>query len=220
MSGGGGDNRVQETPEQVAAAKVAKEQFETYQDVFVDVENWYQNQVMNMNTADSYLRAAGIGNVEAQMAINQGMQGISGVDVNSPRFDGVSRAVATQGGSMSGRNASRAIVGQQNNYMANMGNVASIGLGQGSKAQAGMNVLAKNAEAMARQDAADQFDERMEKLGLIGTVAGVGGSVYANSMKPARQELVYPSVQQSSYGLNYSPTGTQPTTTNWDLYKS
>lgn len=220
MSGGGGDNRVEETPEQREAAKIAKEKFELYRDKFVEVENWYQSQVANMNTGAEYLRAAGVGNVEGQVALGQGLRTAGRVDPNSSKFTAVTNAVETQGGSVLGRNAGRGIVGQQNRYMGGMGNIASIGMGEGSKAQAGFNMLAKNAEQQARFDVEDRYNQRMEKLNLVGQLAGVGGSVYADVKTPKTQPLMYPA-QPYGQGLNYSPVyPSNPTSTNWDAMKS
>lgn len=220
---GGGDNRVQETPEVREASEVAREKFLMYTKQFVPIENWYQGQVAAMNTGSSYRRAAGVANVEGQRALGQGLKNVGQINPNTPKFSSALDTIETEGGALLGSTAGRAIVGQQNQYMQGMGNIASIGLGQGAQAQVGLDSLANNAQRVATQEAEDRFNSRMQKLNLVGTVAGVGGATYADLQRPPVQQMQYPS-QQSSYGLR----GNLPYETNssydpnyggFDLYR-
>lgn len=200
MSGGGGDNRVEQTPEAKEAAQVAREKFLMYTEQFVPVENWYQGQVAAMNTGSAYRRAAGVANVEGQRALGQGLRNVGQINPNTPQFASAMDTIETEGGALLGSTAGRAIVGQQNQYMQGMSNIASIGLGQGSRAQSGFDALADNSARVATQEAENRYNNRMQRLNLIGQVAGVGGATYADLKRPPVQQMSYPS-QQSSYGL-------------------
>lgn len=207
MSGGGKDNRVQETEQQREVARVAAEKWNFYQEKFAPIENWYIEKVANMNTAGEYLKAAGVGNVEAQMQLGKGINALGQADVNSPRFEAGVNNIEQVGGTVAGSNAARGIMGQQNRFVQGMGNVAAMGMGRGTQAQSGLMDLANSANKNAVSDAEEAFNERMGNLKLAGTALGLGASIYgadqaAQFDQQARTQSQAPSLSYNSYGPN------------------
>jgi hypothetical protein len=202
--GGGGDNRMKETPEMREIAKISAEKWNFYNEKFAPIENWYIENVANMNTANEYRKAIGVANVEAQMTMGKGLQQFQQANPNNPRFVAGINKIEDIGGIVAGNAGSKAIAGQQNKAIQGMSNVAAMGMGRSTEAQQGMANLASNAEKQARFDAEKAWNERMSNLKLAGTAAGIGASVYANDLY--QKQLAQ---NQAPSSLSTAPTGLQ-----------
>ncbi|NWB55137.1 hypothetical protein [Pseudomonas sp. F8002] len=197
MSGGSKtDNSIQDTPEQKYAAQVAAEKWNYAQERLAPVENAYMKRVDDMDSEGSMAYVRGKTNAGTQKALSSGMeqlnQGVTqqyGLNPNSGRFTSAQGDLATSVGTAGGDTMARAQFEQKSQKIAGLSNVAAIGQGQSSQAQAGLNTVASQAAQDAQGAAFTNFNRKSANLQLAGTALGAvaGGVSYGlNNMAPAR----------------------------------
>ncbi|MGP3789759.1 hypothetical protein [Pseudomonas sp. B392_1p] len=176
--GGGGDNKVKDTPEQRYAAQVAAEKWNYSQSALAPLENQYMANVEDMDSAGrmSYIRGAT--NQASMDNLSQGLQqvdsqlGLAGINPNSGRWTGTQADLAEQGAQHGGETMGRAQFQQGAEKVTGLQNIVAMGSGQSTQAQSGLNDIAAQSAATARSDAVNSFNRKSANLQLLGAAAG------------------------------------------------
>nr|WP_299241365.1 hypothetical protein [uncultured Halomonas sp.] len=180
FGGGGGDNDIEDTPEQRYLAQVAAEKWNYAQQELAPLEQAYMDDV-NAMTGESrmdYIKGqASQGQLQATgEMMGQATQQLErgGIDPSSGRFQtamsGLSLGAAQSGGETMGRGQ----FDQENQQIKGIQNIVAMGNGQQTQAQAGLSGVASQASADARASAVDSYNRSSANLQLLGNVAGAG----------------------------------------------
>ncbi|SDI27746.1 hypothetical protein SAMN04487867_10455 [Vreelandella titanicae] len=184
--GGGGDNKVKDTPEQRQLAQVAAEKWNYAQERLAPLENAYMESVGDMTSDANMSYIAGRTLQSQQQAVSDaseqaGMQlGQAGIDPSSGRFQTAMSDIALGGASAGGETLGRAQFEQENQQIQGLQNIVAIGQGESGQAQAGLSGVAAQSAQDARQTAANRFNRKSANLQLLGQVAGAGTASYMN----------------------------------------
>lgn len=176
--GGGGDNKVKDTPEQRHLAKVAAEKWNFAQEELAPLENAYMESVGEMTDPGqtSYLRGRtmqSLGRVQPEMMDQAGDQMTqAGIDPSSGRYQEEMSGITEDIGSAGGETLGRAQFEQQNEQVKGLQNIVAMGQGEATEAQQGLSGLAQQSSQDAIGDATNRFNRRSANLQLLGTVAG------------------------------------------------
>ncbi len=180
MSGGGGDNKVEDTPEQKYLAQVAAEKWNFAQKNLAPLENEYMASVEQIDSEanKSYIRgrtmqAQAQAQSEFQTEFGKGL-GRAGINPGSGRWQGDQTGLALDVAEAGGENLGRAEFEQDNQKILGLQNVVAIGQGQSGQAQAGLSRMAQESSSDAISDAVQSFNRRSANLQLVGTLAGAG----------------------------------------------
>jgi hypothetical protein len=185
--GGGGDNKVKDTPEQRHLAKVAAEKWNFAQEELAPLENAYMESVGQMTDPGktSFIRGRtmqSLGRVQPQLsgqASDQMTQ--AGIDPSSGRYQQEMSGIADDIGAGGGETLGRAQFEQQNEQVKGLQNIVAMGQSEATQAQQGISGLAQQASQDAIGDATNRFNRRSANLQLLGTVAGAGTRYGLNS---------------------------------------
>jgi hypothetical protein len=178
--GGGGSSKVEDTPEQRYAAQVAAEKWNFAQETLAPLENKYMDNVDKMDSAGrmSYLR--GVTNQASQDETSQGLRqvnaqlGQAGINPNSGKFTGTQGDLAEQAAQKGGETMGRAEFQQKAEKITGLQNVTAMGSGQSTQAQTGLNAIANQSAADARDDSVSTYNRKSANLQLLGSLAGAG----------------------------------------------
>lgn len=180
--GGGGDNEVKDTPEQKALAEVAAQKWNYAQEKLAPLEDAYMEQVGGMTDSGKMSYISGRAMQGQQQATSEAADQVgdqlqnAGVDPSSGRYQDEMAGLAMDGAQAGGETAGRAQFEQENQQIAGLQNIVSIGQGEAGRAQQGLGTIADQSAADARQSAANKFNRRSANLQLLGQVAGAGAS--------------------------------------------
>lgn len=204
--GGGGDNKVKDTPQQKYLAQVAAEKWNFAQRELAPLENEYMQHVEQMDSADnmSYIRGRTFQaqNQAQSQAGQQAARGLGqgGINPNSGRFQsemhGIGQDVANAGGEQAGR----AQFEQDSQKIRGLQNIVAIGQGQSGTAQAGLSSVAQASASDAISSAQNSFNRRAANLQLLGNLAGAGAAYGMGGMGGG----------SDGYTMNTSLGSTQP----------
>lgn len=216
--GGGGDNKVKDTPEQRYAAQVAAEKWNFAQQTLAPLEDQYMANVEDMDSAGrmSYIR--GRTNQASMANLSQGMQqvgaqlGQAGVNPNSGRWQGIQADWAEQNAQQGGETMGRAQFQQNAEQIKGLQNIVAMGSGEATQAQAGLSDIAATSARDARSDATNNFNRRSANLQLLGTAAGAAANYGMNqfggaSVASGSQAGVGLSGFDNGYGLSSGSVG-------------
>ncbi|EJL6304718.1 hypothetical protein NMR42_000640 [Vibrio cholerae] len=188
--GGKKDNGVKETAAEIAASQVAVKEWNLYNNELKQFEDIFIKRVNNLNSdanmadvkqaADlSYNREYG----KAREATADNLAA-SGVDPSSGKFNATLSSLATDQALAQGDTVNRAQVNEQDKYVVGKQDVVAVGAGQKAEGLAGMEDTARLSLKKATEDAATAFNRRSGNAQAVGTLAGIGTSVYMNRAKP------------------------------------
>jgi len=211
MGGGGGDNEVKETAYQKELAKVAADEWNRYQEVFVPIENQYIEKVHAMGEEPKYQQVAGdVGlnyqsNFQQARAATDKSMAAAGINPTSGKSATAQNELVQ--GQLTGENQA-ASQGQHDTtraYTGNMQNVVAAGRGQQTQAVNSLQDIAASSGAKARNEAYNKANE----VSIPGTALGVGASVAANNPEwfkasPSTEGMGQPAkdISLGSYGNN------------------
>lgn len=218
MSGGGGDNKQKDTPEQRELAAVAAEKWNFAQEHLAPLENEYMQSVEQMDSPQnmSYIRGRTMqGQTQAQSGAQAQLgqrMGQAGINPNSGRFQGGQHGLAMDMAQAGGENLGRAQFEQDNQKILGLQNITAIGQGQAGQAQAGMSRLAQESNRNAISGAQNAFNRRSANLQLLGTVAGAGARYGMQNLSAPAPTTGYQmdtgfSTQPNQFGLNDASGG-------------
>lgn len=176
--GGGGDNKVKDTPEQRHLAKVAAEKWNFAQEELAPLENAYMESVGKMTDPGrmSYLRGRTMQSLgRAQEGLGEEASGLmtqAGIDPSSGRYQAEMGGIARDVGSAGGETLGRAQFEQENQQIGGLQNIVAMGQGEATQAQQGLSGIASQASQDAIGASTNAFNRRSANLQLLGQVAG------------------------------------------------
>ncbi|AOR58817.1 hypothetical protein [Pectobacterium parmentieri] len=208
--GGGGSTEVKETSQQAAAAGVARQQWDLYQNELKPYENLFMDKVEGLNDQQKYDGIAGDVNLGYQQqfgqARRQAADGLAsiGVDPSSGKFQSTLKDVATDqvAGSIDATNRSQ--TDQQNKYVAGLQDVQAMGAGQKAEAMQGYQGIAAASQQKAISDAQSSLSKQQASKGLIGTI---GGALVSQGLSSLPKSTPTPTGGSSSgvFGVSDTP---------------
>ena len=178
--GGGGDNKIEETPEQRAQADVAMMQWKDYLNKYRPFEDAFMEDVDRMNTGQQYNQVAGIAAVPVESQFSTAVRDTSramvsgGLNPNSGSFKSNLSKLDRAKSTTKADNMNQAQVGQQNRYVSGISNIVRMGQGQETEAVQGYGDLATNSARKAGNDANIALNNRRDNQQLAGAVVGAG----------------------------------------------
>ena len=178
--GGGGDNRIEETPEQRAQADVAMMQWKDYLNKYRPFEDAFMEDVDRMNTGQQYNQVAGIAAVPVESQFSTAVRDTSramvsgGLNPTSGAFKSNLSKLDRAKSTTKADNMNQAQVGQQNRYVSGISNIVRMGQGQETEAVQGYGDLATNSARKAGNDANIALNNRRDNQQLAGAVVGAG----------------------------------------------
>lgn len=180
MSGGGGDNRTEETPEQKELAKIAAEKWNFSQQNLAPLMDQYMEKTDQMRSPEALAYQRGRSNEEAQVnqaaqqqQISQATQNM-GLDPSSGKAMMLNSQAGAAGAASAADYSARAQNEQISQHVVGLQNINAIGMGQAGQAQAGIGDIASMNARSQQQDAFNTFNRRSANMQLLGTVAGAG----------------------------------------------
>ncbi|MFJ5505798.1 hypothetical protein ACIPUO_16505 [Pectobacterium carotovorum] len=210
--GGGGSTEVKETSQQAAAADVARQQWDLYQNELKPYENLFMDKVEGLNDQQKYDGIAGDVNLGYQQefgkARRQAADGLAsaGVDPSSGKFQSTLKDVAIDqvAGTIDATNRSQ--TDQQNKYVAGLHDVQAMGAGQKAEAMQGYQGMATASQQKAISDAQSSLSRQQATKGLIGAV---GGALVSQGLSSLPKSTPTPTGGSSSgvFGVSDTPFG-------------
>jgi hypothetical protein len=163
-------NKVKETEQEKALAKVSKSQFARYEQVFAPFEDkWLKESRVSQGEKD--LLAGHIaGNVSQAVADRQ--RQLTGVNPASGNFNAAMRGLAVGKGKALGRGLTEGNMQAENADVTALMSGIRLGRGQAIEAQAGMEDLAGMATSKAIGKAFNAQAERDATAGMVGSAMG------------------------------------------------
>ena len=178
--GGGGDNKIEETPEQRAQADVEMMQWKDYLSKYRPFEDAFMEDVDRMNTGQQYNQAAGLAAVPVESEFSTAVRDTSramvvgGLNPNSGAFKSNLSKLDRAKSTTKADNMNQAQVGQQNRYVGGISNIVRMGQGQETEAVQGYGDLASNSGRKANNDAGIALNNRRDNQQIAGAVVGAG----------------------------------------------
>ncbi len=178
--GGGGDNKIEETPEQRAQADVAMMQWKDYLNKYRPFEDAFMEDVDRMNTGQQYNQVAGLAAVPVESQFSTAVRDTSramvsgGLNPTSSAFKSNLSKLDRAKSTTKADNMNQAQVGQQNRYVSGISNIVRMGQGQETEAVQGYGDLATNSARKAGNDANIALNNRRDNQQLAGAVVGAG----------------------------------------------
>lgn len=178
--GGGGDNKIEETPEQRAQAEVAMMQWKDYLSKYRPFEDAFMEDVDRMNTGQQYSQVAGLAAIPVESQFSTAVRDTSramvsgGLNPNSGAFKSNLSKLDRAKSTTKADNMNQAQVGQQNRYVSGISNIVRMGQGQETEAVQGFSDLASMSSRKAYNDANNALNNRRDNQQLAGAVVGAG----------------------------------------------
>ena len=178
--GGGGDNKIEETPEQRAQADVAMMQWKDYLNKYRPFEDAFMEDVDRMNTGQQYNQVAGLAAVPVESQFSTAVRDTSramvsgGLNPNSGSFKSNLSKLDRAKSTTKADNMNQAQVGQQNRYVSGISNIVRMGQGQETEAVQGFSDLSSMSSRKAYNDANNALNNRRDNQQLAGAVVGAG----------------------------------------------
>ncbi|WGY45223.1 hypothetical protein [Vibrio sp. ABG19] len=186
MAGDPGGGERKETAAEKAASQIAVKQWNIYNKELKPFENLFMQRVDNINSdsnmADvkqstdlSYNREYG----KAREATAENLAQ-AGIDPSSAKFQSTLSDLATDQAIAQGDTVNRAQSAEQDKYVTGKQDIVAIGQGQKAEGLAGINDTANLASQRATNDAYSDFNRSAATAQTVGTLAGIGTSMYLN----------------------------------------
>jgi len=180
MSGGGGDNKIEETEQQKAFAEVAMKQWQDYQQRYRPYENEFMGKVDRLNSENSYQQAADLASVPVESsftgAVTNSAQQMTqaGINPNSGMFQEELNKIDRKKQQTKSDYQNQAQVSQQDRYTSGIQNIVRMGQGQSTQAMQGLGDVASMANQRAQNDAQLSAQNRYGNQQVVGGVVGAG----------------------------------------------
>ncbi len=212
-----GPEKVKETAAQSRAVKNAGNEWNRYQDVFVDVENRYKDIAEKMGDEGNYEQIAGAANTTANSAtaaaVDQTEKGLAsrGINPNSGKATTAINDIVTNSANNESQTAAQGEHNVTERYTGNLQNVMAMGQGQKTTATAGLNDIAEASGRKARADAINEANAVSIPAAVVGTGASLlaGTEAGQNMVKDASQGLS-DYFKPNEYESMKSPSGFAP----------
>ncbi|HFG1783599.1 TPA: hypothetical protein ACGF4J_001313 [Vibrio cholerae] len=188
--GGKKDGRVQETAAEIAASQVAVKEWNLYNTELKAFEDIFIRRVNNLNSEVNMADVKQAADLNYQSEYGKAREAAtenllaSGVDPSSGTFKATLSRLATDQTLAQGDTVNRAQVNEQDKYVVGKQDIVALGAGQKAEGLAGMGETARLSLKKATSDAAAAFNRRSANAQAVGTLAGIGTSMYMNRAKP------------------------------------
>ena len=190
---GGGDNKIEETPQQKAFADVARQKWSQYQRDFRPAEDRFMRDVDKFNAPAAYDQAANMASVPVEsqfsQAVQQQAQGLvqNRVNPQSGLFQEEINKLDRKKEMTKADYQNQAQVSQQDRYTGGLQNIVRMGQGQSTEAMQGMGQIAGMANQRAQNDAQNSQQNRFGNQQVVGGLAGAGAR-YGLQQSAPKQE--------------------------------
>lgn len=177
---GKGPKDIEETEEQIAAAAVAREKWDHYNETYVPVENEYMARVGQMDEDWQHDMATGGTAKQYSEAFDDAAQDSaaaqlqSGADPTSGRFSAGLADVRTSEASATADGMVTADQNQESRYVGGVRNIVSMGQGVAADAQMGLQDVANRSASDAAYEATNKFRSSQDTQTMMGMAAGAG----------------------------------------------
>ncbi|MGP3298670.1 hypothetical protein ACTVPH_03565 [Serratia marcescens] len=182
--GKGGSNEIKETENEKAAAQVAAQQWDLYQNELRPYENLFMDKVDALNNEQKYSDIANATNLGYQSEFGKARQDTAtqlaagGVDPSSGKFQGTLDNITSDQVVGQIDTTNRAQSTQADKYVAGLQDVVAMGAGQKADAMAGFNSIANSSMQKAQSDAQRSMGNRQATAGLAGALGGAAVRTY------------------------------------------
>lgn len=182
--GKGGSNEVKETENEKAAAQVASQQWDLYQDELRPYENLFMDKVDALNNEQKYADIANDTNLGYQAEFGKARQdtatqlAASGVDPSSGKFQGTLDDITSDQVAGQIDTTNRAQSTQADKYVGGLQDVVAMGAGQKADALSGFNSIANTSMQKAQSDAQRSMSNRQATAGVAGALGGAAVRTY------------------------------------------
>ena len=187
MGGGGGAEKVDESPAYRALAEQSAQYFNRYKNVFRPLEDQYIQQVFRADDSGAYQTAMDTAASAVQRQFDPKIEQASarmlargGVTPGSGAFSGGLQDAYTDLGAARGLVAADAGINNTDRFLGGVSNVVKMGQGVASEAMQGQIGLARSAEDKARSQAMTAFADDQQKNQVLGTGLGLGAGLGFN----------------------------------------
>lgn len=176
--GGGGSNKVEETPQQKAFAKVSMQKWSDYKTKYRPYEDKFMRDVDRLNTENSYQQASDLASVPVESeftgaVMNTASQMTSGgINPNSGKFQEELNKIDRKKQQVKADYQNQAQIGQQDRYVSGVQNIVRMGQGQSTQAMQGLGDVASMANQRASNDANISAQNRYGTQQVVGGVVG------------------------------------------------
>lgn len=191
--GGKKDNQVKETAAEIAASQVAVKEWNLYNRELKQFEDVFIQRVNNLNSQSNMAEVKQGADLSYQREYGKARDATAtqlasrGVDPSSGQFRATLNSLASDQALAQADTVNRAQVNQQDKYVVGKQDIVAIGAGQKAEGLAGITDTAHLSANQAAQDAASAFNRRSATAQTVGSLAGVGASVYLNRAQPETQ---------------------------------
>ncbi|WP_067097973.1 hypothetical protein [Marinomonas atlantica] len=179
---GGGDNSIEETPEQKELARIAIEKWNFSQDTLAPLTDQYMAETdrMRSDPALAYQRGRSnetsqVQNANARNQLNQVTQQM-GLNPNSGKAMMMNFQGAASNADAAGDFMARSQNEQLNQHVIGLQNINAIGMGESAEAQSGIGDIAQIGAQEQRSNAQNTFNRRSANYQLLGNIAGAATS--------------------------------------------
>lgn len=182
--GKGGSNEVKETENEKAAAQVASQQWDLYQNELQPYENLFMDKVDALNNEQKYTDIANDTNLGYQAEFGKARQdtatqlAASGVDPSSGKFQGTLDNITSDQVAGQIDTTNRAQSTQADKYVGGLQDVVAMGAGQKADALSGFNSIANTSMQKAQSDAQRSMSNRQATAGVAGALGGAAVRTY------------------------------------------
>ncbi|MBO9492064.1 hypothetical protein J7384_17010 [Endozoicomonas sp. G2_1] len=180
MGGGGGSNRLEETEEQRASARVAMQRWNDYQTLFRPYETEYFGRVerLGSETAMNDVRRLATNSVTSQFngGINQAASSMaaSNINPNSGLFQQEIGRLEQQKAKARADSVNRSQIAQQDRFVSGLQSIAQMGQGQAVDSIAGLGDVARSANNYANSSASNALQRSTGRNQVLGSAIGAG----------------------------------------------
>ncbi|WP_198517254.1 hypothetical protein [Vibrio sp. HA2012] len=187
-----------ETSYEKAAAAVAAEQWDIYENELSQYEDNFIQRVGNYNSDSNMANVKSDTDLAYNSAYADNREqtaesmAASGIDPSSGKFQGAQADITTSQAMSQADAVNRAQSSEQDKYIAGLSDVVSIGQGEKAEAMAGLSDVASMSASKAAGDAQNDFNSRAATQQLVGSVAGAGLRSYQNSVTQAGNNNLQP----------------------------
>lgn len=177
---GGGDNKVEDTPQMRYLAEVAADTWNFTQEELKPLQTAYMEKVDSMSDPARKEYVAGKANLGQQGVMSEATEQVAeaasarGLDLNSGKVKSGLTDIAIGAAESGGQVSAQGQFSQDSEHIKGLQSVVDIGSGQQSQAVAGLSDVATVAGQNARADAVDKFNRRSANLQTVGTIIGAG----------------------------------------------
>ena len=176
--------KAKETEHEKALAQIASQKWDYYQKHYRPIEDAYMKEVDSMDSegAQSFIQGAAAGATktafsEADDQLDAQLEA-TGANPNSGRYKSKNAGLRDAEGTALTKNITKAGIEQQDQHITGIRNVAMIGRGEATNAQAGLSDLASLSHREAVGDARNALAAEQSRNYAAGAVLGAGARAY------------------------------------------